>query len=163
MIDPNARPPAEPAVGEVPRERVYRVMIVDVDPLMRETLTSVISKVEGFTVTHSLGNHEEVIGQFKKDMPDVAIVELDLPWMSGLDIAKKMLEIHGDTAIYIISTYDYFETSQLTLGMKLAGHILKPVSPVELTEMFKRHKDHYKLKPSPQLALLSDIVKERAF
>jgi two-component system response regulator YesN len=147
----------------VPSDKVYRVMIADYDPLMRETLASVISKIDGFSVTHSIGNLQLVIDQFRRDTPDIVIIELDLPWMTGLDIAKEILAMDPETAIYTISTYDRFEISQFAMEIKLAGHILKPVSPKSLMEIFKHHKNVYKLKPSPQLALLSSIVRERTF
>jgi two-component system response regulator YesN len=148
---------------ETPKDRLYRVMIADSDPLMRETLTSIISKIDGFSVTHSIGNLQSVTDLFKRDTPDIVIIELAVPWLTGLDIAKEILDIERDTAIYTISTYDYFEVSQFALDIKLAGHILKPVSPGDLLETLRRHKLFYKLKPSPQLALLSNIVKERTF
>jgi two-component system response regulator YesN len=138
-------------------------MIADSDPLMRETLASIIERIDGFTVTHSIGNLQQVVDQFKRDTPDIVIIELAVPWLTGLDVAKDILEIDRDTAIYTISTYDYFEISQFAMEIKLAGHILKPVSPGELHETLKRHKQFYKLKPSPQLALLSKMVQERTF
>jgi two-component system response regulator YesN len=139
------------------------VMIADYDPLMRETLSSVISRIDGFSITHSIGNLQLVVDQFRRDTPDIVIIELDLPWMIGLDIAKEILAIDPETAIYTISTYDRFEIAQFAMEIKLAGHILKPVSPKTLMETFKHHKNVYKLKPSPQLALLSNIVRERTF
>ncbi|MDR2340399.1 MAG: DNA-binding response regulator [Deltaproteobacteria bacterium] len=146
-----------------PKDNVYRVMIADSDPLMRETLSSIIKGIDGFSVTHSIGNLHTAFEHFKRDTPDIVIIELAVPWLTGLDIAKDILEIERDTAIYTISTYDYFEISQFAMSIKLAGHILKPVCPMEITEIFKRHKQFYKLKPSPQLALLSNLVQEKSF
>ncbi|MDR2459267.1 MAG: DNA-binding response regulator [Deltaproteobacteria bacterium] len=161
MIDQNDN--TNKILNNLSNDNVYRVMIADIDPLMRDTLSTIISKIDGFSVTHSIGNFETVVEQFKRDSPDVVILELDVPWLRGLDIAKEILEIDPYTAIYTISTYDYFEISQFSMEIKIAGHILKPVSPSLIIETLKHHKQFYKHKASPQLAILSNIVQEKSF
>jgi two-component system response regulator YesN len=145
------------------QDSVYRVLIADSDPLMRKTLTSIISKIEGFQVTHSIGTLQNVTAQFKRDNPDIVIIELSVPWLIGIDIAREILASDRNTAIYTISSYDYFEISQFALDINIAGHILKPVSPADIITMLKRHKQFFKVKPSPQLSFLSKIVEECTF
>jgi two-component system response regulator YesN len=141
----------------------FRVLIADSDPLMRETLASIISGIEGFRVVHSTGSLQGAVGFFKRESPDVVIMELDVPWLNGLDAARDMLSADRGAALYTISDYDYFEISQFAQDVDIAGHILKPVAASELSAMFRRHRQLFQAKPSPQLALLSKIVEDRSF
>ncbi|MDR2459275.1 MAG: DNA-binding response regulator [Deltaproteobacteria bacterium] len=155
-----------PINGEVKNsqeERLYRVMIVDTDPLMRQTLISILSKIEGFSVTHSIGNFSTALELVKREAPDIVLIEISLPWLTGLDIASKIIEIDPNITIYTISTHYYFEFVQFARNLKFAGHILKPVAPALIVEIFQLHKQQYKLKPFPVIAKLWNIVKDQTF
>jgi two-component system response regulator YesN len=138
-------------------------MIVDGDPLTRRALAALIGATDGFVVAHSTGDHHQALELVRRDPPDLALVDIAVPWLTGIDLAREMLAERGDLAVHVMSAHDYGEVVNHVLSLNITGFISKPVDPAELSATLSRHRQARRPRPSPQLELLRSIIVERDF
>ncbi|MDR1658059.1 MAG: response regulator [Deltaproteobacteria bacterium] len=141
----------------------YRVVIVDADPLLRVALASMITRVDGFTVTHSTGNFQAALEYVRRDQPDLVLIDIVVPWLTGLDVAKQMLSESSDLSVYVMSAHDYGEVVNHILELNITGFISKPVSPGELATILLRHRKNRPPRPSPALEKLRTFIRDKNF
>ncbi|MDR1487846.1 MAG: response regulator [Deltaproteobacteria bacterium] len=141
----------------------FRVMIVDADPLMRRALASMISKVEGFLIIRSTGDYNLVMDYLRRESPDLLIIDIVVPWLTGLELAKKILQSIPDLSVYIMSCHDYSQLANHILDLDFSGFISKPVSPNDLVNLLIKHKRSHTPRPSPQLEKIQAMVRGRDF
>jgi two-component system response regulator YesN len=145
------------------QRKSFRVMIADGDPLMREALSAIIGGIGGFEVSHSVGNLASVFPLYQRDSPDIVILDMAVPWLTGLDIAKEILDFDEGATVYTISEAEYYEIARYLMGIRLKGHITKPVTVAELTGTLAKLKETSKPKDTPQLSFLSNMVLNKDF
>lgn len=138
-------------------------MIVDSDPLTRGALAALISRVDGFVVAHSVGDHRQALELVRRDPPDLVLIDIVIPWLTGLDLARDMLGARRDLSVYVMSAHDYGEVVNHVLELNITGFISKPVDPGELATLLGRHRRVRPPRPSPQLELIKTLVVERNF
>src|SRR5690625_736872 len=113
----------------------YHIGIVEDDPNIKNIVSAYLKK-EGFNVT-ILGSAEEAWALWKKNPPDMWILDIMLPGMDGYDFCKKIRN-ESDIPIIIISAKD--DEIDKILGIELGGddYLTKPFSPRELVARVKR-------------------------
>jgi two-component system response regulator YesN len=141
----------------------YRVMIVDTDPLQRMALSEMIARVEGFTIISSTGDFKAALELCRRDQPDLALIDMVVPWLTGLDLAKEMLKASAGLCVYVMSAYDYGEVVNHVLELNITGFISKPISPEELATTLIRHKRNHPPRPSPILEKIRILTRDREF
>ncbi|MGG7079288.1 response regulator [Clostridium sardiniense] len=107
---------------------MYRILIVDDDPLMRQALNLIISKVEGFEVAFSVGSGEEAVELCKNNKIDIVFIDIMLSGESGIESSKKIYLYNPKTTIYIMSSYSSFDFAIEALKIKVKAYITKPIS-----------------------------------
>ena len=70
--------------------------------------------------------------------PDIALLDIKMPGLSGLDVAKKLKEEGMDCLIVLITAYDEFDFAREGLKLGVFGYHLKPVSEDELQEVIRK-------------------------
>ena len=71
-------------------------------------------------------------------MPDLVLLDINIPFKDGLTLAQEMKELKNDVKIAIISGYDYFEYAQKALKIGVEDYILKPVSKSDINEIISK-------------------------
>ncbi|MDR2456170.1 MAG: response regulator [Deltaproteobacteria bacterium] len=141
----------------------HRVMIVDADPLARGALAALISRVEGFVVSYSTGDHRQALELVKRDPPDMVLVDLVIPWLTGIDLARDMLAARKDLSVFVMSAHDYGEVLNHVLELGITGFISKPVDPSELSTLLARRRRASPPRPSQQLEQVRSMIRDRDF
>lgn len=109
-----------------------KILVVEDVPEMAE-LASMYLKKSGMTV-ESVGNAEEALEYIGKQMPDLIILDLNLPGMSGFDFLKKFRdEYNSSLPVIIVSARDADEDIIKGLGNGADEFVTKPYSPKVLT------------------------------
>ncbi len=117
---------------------MIRVMIVDDEHAVRMLIKKLVNWDElGAYVAGEAESGVEAINIIDDVRPDIALVDIRMPFMDGLGFAQYMHENYPDLRIIIISAYQDFEYASNCIGLGLARYLLKPISKKELTDTLR--------------------------
>lgn len=105
-------------------ERI-RVLICDDHPLFREGLRAILRDHSGLEVVGEARNGIEAVEQVRVLRPDVTLMDIDMPELSGLEATRRIVEAHLPGRILILSLYDDEDLIAGCLDAGAAGYVLK--------------------------------------
>ncbi len=111
-----------------------RVMIVDDHPMVAEGIESLLESYDGIEVVGTLSNGQEAVDQATRLMPDVILMDLNMPGLGGLSATEIILERLPDTRILILSMHDSPEYISTALSHGAKGYVLKDVPTDEIKQ-----------------------------
>lgn len=120
-----------------------KILIVDDDEGMRETLSDILQE-EGYLV-HCAGTGKETLGMISEEFCNVALIDIKLPDMSGIDLLERLKKISPDTAAILITGYASIETSVEALNLGADAYIIKPLNIEEVKMSMRRALDRQRL------------------
>jgi two-component system NarL family response regulator len=109
-----------------------RVLIVDDHPMVAEGIQSLLESYEDIEVVGTLGNGQEAVANVNDLSPDVILLDLNMPGLSGLSATEIILEQRPETRILILSMHDSPEYISTALNHGAKGYILKDVPTDEI-------------------------------
>ncbi|MDQ6957611.1 MAG: response regulator [Mariprofundaceae bacterium] len=114
------------------------ILIADDEELVREAACEVLSKI-GYKVKTVVNGEDAVqcLQEFKDDI-DLALLDLIMPRMGGMDAAKRMREIRPDLPIIFVTGYDMNDSLDHRLHMDHADVITKPFRVSVLSQLIRR-------------------------
>lgn len=114
---------------------MYKVMIVDDEPLIREGLTTLIDwEAYGFQVVQTAKDGLDALDKVEAHAPDLLIVDIRMPGMDGLQLIETIRSRQLDPKLLILSGYADFDYAKKAIKSRVEGYILKPVDEDELVE-----------------------------
>ncbi|MFC5469589.1 helix-turn-helix domain-containing protein [Cohnella suwonensis] len=121
---------------------MYRLLIADDEYPIREGLKHLIVETFDSIKTIALAEDGEtalrLIGEFK---PDIVILDINLPDMSGLEVARLIRENDSDIPLLFLTGYESFAYIREAVGLQAADYLLKPVTKDELASGLRRATD----------------------
>ncbi|PJI92120.1 LuxR family two component transcriptional regulator [Yoonia maricola] len=111
---------------------ITRVLIVDDHPMVAEGIRSLLESYDDIAVVGTLGNGQEAVDQVNSLQPDVILMDLNMPGLSGLTATEMLLEERPETRIVILSMHDSPEYISTALSHGARGYILKDVPTDEI-------------------------------
>jgi response regulator NasT len=111
-----------------------RILIVDDDPLLLQFLNEVIGHAGYDTVTASSG--EEALQQIAAGEPDMALLDITMPGMSGLELAHH-LKTHTTVPFMFLSAIGDSESTRQAAAYGALGYLVKPVDAERLMPAFE--------------------------
>ena len=109
-----------------------RIVVVDDHPMVAEGITSILESYEDIDVVAALGDGQQVIDQIDMLLPDVILMDLNMPGMGGLTATEMVLERRPDTRVLILSMHDSPEYVSSALSHGAVGYVLKDVPTDEI-------------------------------
>ncbi|MBS4210480.1 response regulator [Bacillus sp. FJAT-50079] len=120
------------------------VLIVDDEDMIREGISSSISwKQLEMNVIGKAEDGLEALEIFYKNIPEIVITDIKMPFMNGLELIEKIRNEFPDTYIIIISGYDQFEYAQKAVKMGAFDYILKPIEIDYVESLLLKIKKDY--------------------
>lgn len=131
---------------------MYRVLIADDEPSVTDSLKNSIQWEElGLEVVGVVGNGIQAIEKIEKESVDIAILDIRMPGMSGLEICEYLHRIKEDLQIIIISGYAEFSYAERAIRYGVLGYCLKPLEYDQITRLLlKAQKNCEKKRQKPQ-------------
>ncbi len=114
------------------------VVLADDHVLMRQGVSQMIEADPDLTVIGECGDGVELIEQTLKLTPDVVVMDISMPKMSGLVAIDKLLSQRPDTRILVLSMHDEVEYVEAMQGAGAKGYMLKESSGDELIAAIKK-------------------------
>ncbi len=124
-------------LDDVAHRDVIKVVIVDDHALVREGTRQLLQQDDSIEVIGSAGSGEEALELIQRLRPQVAIVDLNLPQMSGLELARTVIATNPEIRILILSAYDEYAYIAEALEIGVAGYLLKTASGKELIDALR--------------------------
>ena len=106
-----------------------RVLVVDDDPALAEML-GIVLRSEGFAPAF-VADGERALSAFREVRPDIVLLDLMLPGMSGIDVCRA---IRGESGVPIVMLTAKTDTVDVVLGLESGAddYVVKPFKPKEL-------------------------------
>jgi len=120
------------------------ILIVDDDAGLRNTLSDLLKAKNYFPVTAATGKH--ALDMAEKHMPDVALIDLKLEDMSGLDIIRKIKGCHPGTECIIFTAYASKESAIHAVNLGAYSYVQKPYDMDQLLLVIQKAIDKLKRK-----------------
>jgi len=112
------------------------ILVVDDDKSVRTTFSSVLRK-EGYRVT-AVKNGYEAIMAINEESFDLALVDLRMPGLDGIEVLKKIKSRRPETRVIIFTGYGSITTAVEAIRKGATDYLNKPFSPHELKAGVKK-------------------------
>ena len=109
-----------------------RVVIVDDHPMVAEGIQSILETYDDIAVVGTLSNGQQAVDAVETLAPDVMLLDLNMPGLSGLSATEMILEKRPETRILILSMHDSPEYIATALRHGAKGYVLKDVPTEEI-------------------------------
>src|SRR5688572_29443593 len=117
--------------------QVIKVAIVEDQPEIREGLGFLINNTDGYRCAGTYGSVEEALKRLGDDLPDVVLMDIGLPGMSGIKGISIVKERWAALLIVMLTVYDDDERIFDALCAGASGYMLKKTPPAKLIESLK--------------------------
>jgi DNA-binding NarL/FixJ family response regulator len=114
-----------------------KILCVDDHPVVRDGIAAIINLQPDMMLAGAAGTGAEALQQFFALRPDVALVDLQLPDMSGFDVIKKIRDKSPNARIIVLSSYEGDVDIQRALEAGAQGYIVKGLVREELLESIR--------------------------
>ncbi|MBE9178555.1 response regulator transcription factor [Oculatella sp. LEGE 06141] len=106
-----------------------RVLLVDDHAIVRQGLAAMIENEPDMTVMGQAGNGQEAIACYRQLQPDITLMDLRMPHMSGVDATIAICAEFAQARIIVLTTYDGDEDIYRALRAGAKGYLLKDAEP----------------------------------
>jgi DNA-binding NarL/FixJ family response regulator len=144
----------------VPRQ--IRVFSVDDHPLLHQGLATVIGNQPDMTLVAEAADGREATRLFREHTPDVTLMDLRLPDMSGIDAMIAILSEFPEARIIILTTFAGDVEIQRALEAGARAYVLKSMPPKELVEVIRQVHAGKKRIPAEIAAYLAEHYSDEA-
>jgi DNA-binding NarL/FixJ family response regulator len=114
-----------------------RILTVDDHQLLREGIAAVLERQQDMTIVGQASNGREAIEAFRREQPDVTLMDLRMPDMSGIEAISAIRSEFPNARIIVLTTYAGDVHAAAALRAGAAGYLLKSLVRKELIETIR--------------------------
>jgi DNA-binding NarL/FixJ family response regulator len=129
--------PSNPLAVSTSASATIRVAIIEDLRALRDGFCMLIDGTEGFRCTGRFRTMEEALERISLDLPDVALVDIGLPGMNGIEGVRLLKEHYPDVTLLMLTVYDDDDRIFDALCAGACGYLLKKTPPARLLESLK--------------------------
>lgn len=106
-----------------------RIVIADDHAIMRVGIKNILSRSNQISVVGEASNGAEAIKLVKDLAPDVLVLDMEMPVMDGVEVARRLQSTNSPVRILVLSAYDDRQYILEMLNMGASGYLIKDEAP----------------------------------
>jgi DNA-binding NarL/FixJ family response regulator len=139
-----------------------RVFSVDDHPLLREGIAAIINNQDDMVMIAQASTGREAIQQFREHRPDVTLMDLRMPDITGIDALIAIRNEFPDARIVMLTTFEGDVEIQRALAAGARGYVLKNMPPKDLVDVVRQVHAGKKRIPQEIAAQLADHIADES-
>lgn len=121
---------------------MYKIMLADDEGIVIDSLKFIIEKNFGDSCSVEYANTgRSVIELAEKFKPDIAIMDIQMPGINGIDAMKEIRKTNGSVIFIIMTAYDKFNYAKEAINLGVLEYLTKPVNQVVITQVILKAMD----------------------
>ena len=132
----------------------YKVLVAEDELIERKVLCKTLNKyLSEFCDIFESRNGREALEVYQREQPHIAILDIEMPGINGLEVARKIRESGRDCAILFLTGFDKFSYAKQAISVRALEYLLKPYNEQELifaVEEAMQHASHFAAAPAGQ-------------
>jgi DNA-binding NarL/FixJ family response regulator len=116
---------------------MIRLLVVDDHPIVRQGLASALGDEPDFEVVGAVGSAREALELVGTVRPDLVLLDLELPGLSGVEAIPRLLATSPATKILVFTAYDTDEQVLEAIRSGASGYLLKGATAAELSQAIR--------------------------
>jgi len=116
---------------------MIRIVVVDDHPIVRQGLVATLDDETDFQVVGAASSAEEAVTLVGQQRPDLVLLDLELPGMSGVEAIPRLREASPSTRILVFTAYDTDERVLSAVRAGAGGYLLKGAAVTEITSAIR--------------------------
>jgi DNA-binding NarL/FixJ family response regulator len=116
---------------------MIRLLIVDDHPVVRDGLVAVLGDTQEFHVAGTAGSAEDALSSVNAVHPDVVLLDLELPGMSGIEAIPRLIAAAAHPRVIVLTAYDTEERVLGALKAGASGYLLKGATAAEIAQAIR--------------------------
>src|SRR5215203_5416566 len=138
-----------------------RVLSVDDHPLLREGIAALVNSQTDMVLAAQAATGAEAIQVYRQQLPDVTLLDLRLPDMSGIDILIAIRSEFREARVIMLTTFKGDVEVQRALQAGARGYLLKNMPPADLLDVIRQvHAGKKRIPPEIASQLLEHMSDE---
>jgi DNA-binding NarL/FixJ family response regulator len=132
-----------------------KILVVDDHPIMRVGIAAIINARTDMVTVAQAGTGEEAIEQYERHRPDITLMDLRLPGISGVDAIRTIRKSYPKACFVVLTTYEGDEDIYQALEAGARAYIIKGMPHEALVDALRRVHSGGRFLPSPVSAVLA--------
>jgi two-component system response regulator LytT len=146
-----------------PQEPI-RAVVVDDEQLAREELCFLLGQIGAIEVVAQASNGLEALRMIEEEAPDLVMLDVQMPGLTGFEVARRLLRGGGDAQIVFVTAYDQYAIEAFEVNA--VDYLLKPVEPSRLETTVDRvrrriHSERPGTRPAAELDKVLHLLGDR--
>lgn len=112
----------------------HRIMIVDDHEVVRLGLRAILERYPQFEIVAEAGSGAEALREVRETQPDVVLLDIRLPDMSGIDVCSEITANYNDTKVIFLTSYAEDEMLFSAIRAGASGYVLKQIESDDLVK-----------------------------
>lgn len=117
-------------------EKKIRILLVDDHQVVLDGLQTMLDYQPDFCVVGKSKTAREALSNIDELKPDIVLMDIKMPGVDGIELARQVLDLHPDCKIIMLTLYDEYLADALAAGTR--GYLLKDIKAQELSDAIKR-------------------------
>jgi DNA-binding NarL/FixJ family response regulator len=129
--------PLEGPLNLLEKVSTTRVVLADDHDIVRQGLKRLLDRAPEIEVVGEASDGLEALKSVKALAPDVLLLDIEMPGMDGIEVARRLREANIDVRILILSAYDDREYIRALLDIGVSGYLVKGEAPGKIVEAIR--------------------------
>jgi two-component system, LytTR family, response regulator LytT len=130
-----------------PEREPLRTVVVDDEQLARAELCFLLQQLGGIEILGQAGNGVEALSVIEEYQPDLVMLDVQMPGLTGFEVAKRVSEAGIETQVVFVTAFDQFAIDAFEVNA--VDYLLKPVEPERLAMAIERARKRKAAAPKP--------------